>query len=1338
MAGMTTRRLLVCASATGLAVLAGLPAAAQQDWVGTAGTLFFDTDTNWNPVQVPISDVGVTFGTVDVGGKEIIIGASSGTSSFDVFNNDWEFTGAAGGTLSTGTVTVNDDTGTTLANGTNVLASNGLVWSSGSPAYVGTTGYGSMTFSGGSDFLMRQLFVGDGANGVGEFTITGTGSLVRASLDSNTGVFTIGRGGGTGTFNVLDGAEMRTSSTGGNDIWVGGYSSDDDGPAPINSTGTLNVDGTGSFVETEDLNVGIFGGTGLLNITNGGNVTLTDGGSPDVAFGANLGFAGAPSQGTGVVDGDDSLLNARSIFVGNAGVGSLTVSNGGEARTRIDSSTPSDIYIGNSAGSSGKVAVYGTATDGTTASRLDSEDSLFVGNAGVGVLNVGLDLADNPVGSGALQVDGDLIIGDDAGNNGANKVVISGPNTTANIGGIVRAGNFGTGTLEVLNGATMTIGSSIGAAGVQGGNGSILISGPGTTVTAVSLFTGNGNNTAASIGSMTISNQAVLSLTGTTGGVITLGDDNLAVGTLTVTGSGSQLSSAAGSSEWWIGGSSNEDGGVGTLNVLNGGLAVSPVRIVQGYRGGAIGNVNVSGAGSQLDANGDYILVGFQARGNLNVTNGGVVNANRIFVADAAGSADSEMNIDGVGSVVNIAKWLHVGDTNRGLASVTNGGVLNVATDGINDRLIVGDEGGADGSKLTIDGAGSLVDYFGTDRISIGLSGGSTTDRATLEVLNGGVLNAVQRDGSNSVTSSGFLMVADETGSNGQVTVDGAGSRIDVRYMHVGDGPSSATAIVDITGGGVITTLDYVEVGSNGNGQGTVNVDGPGSQLLVEGYLSLGDDVPTNGSATGTLNITDGGYVSNAGQAYIGHYSGSFGTATLDSSTANDSVWDIGGELTIAGTESSSQNAGSGTLNANTGGVVNIASNLRVRNLGDLNLAGGTVNIGGDLILTDAGSTINFVFGKLAFNDPGGTALSPSELDRILAVGGGNRPTLFTNQEIAIAGQATIGGPLRIFGGTLTAGTLSAGSLVQVDFDTGTLNLTDTALTVGAGGLFGENHAVTSTQTLNIGLTTTIDAGSALTVLGSFSSGGLTNNGDLVVINGTVGGPVHSAAGTGLTVIGDATFTGDVSGGADFGGTGTATFAGGYAPGDSAAQIAFDGGVAFDSTNVLEIELGGLTPGTQHDQLVIAGDAQLGGELALSLIGGFTPTVGDSFTILTSAGLNGTTFDTITGGGLGLGLVVSYTATDVIVTAGRPGDLDMDGDVDGVDLGLAFTNFTGPAGTGKDASTGDLDGDGDVDGVDLAQAFSNFTGPLSPANVPEPGSLVILMSLTGLLSRRRR
>ena len=86
-----------------------------------------------------------------------------------------------------------------------------------------------------------------------------------------------------------------------------------------------------------------------------------------------------------------------------------------------------------------------------------------------------------------------------------------------------------------------------------------------------------------------------------------------------------------------------------------------------------------------------------------------------------------------------------------------------------------------------------------------------------------------------------------------------------------------------------------------------------------------------------------------------------------------------------------------------------------------------------------------------------------------------------------------------------------------------------------------------------------------------------------------------------------------------------------------------------------------------------------------------------------------------------------------------PGDTNSDGDVDDSDLGTSLANYTGPLGNvGKTAAQGDTDGDGDVDDSDLGTSFANYTGPISPNNVPEPASAVLLaIGALGTLRRKR-
>jgi hypothetical protein len=83
------------------------------------------------------------------------------------------------------------------------------------------------------------------------------------------------------------------------------------------------------------------------------------------------------------------------------------------------------------------------------------------------------------------------------------------------------------------------------------------------------------------------------------------------------------------------------------------------------------------------------------------------------------------------------------------------------------------------------------------------------------------------------------------------------------------------------------------------------------------------------------------------------------------------------------------------------------------------------------------------------------------------------------------------------------------------------------------------------------------------------------------------------------------------------------------APGYSAGMLTFIGNYIPSSTGVLDIELGGLTPGSGHDQLAVTGNAVLNGTIDVSVTGSFIPAPGDSFVVLTTTGTLSDSFMTV-------------------------------------------------------------------------------------------------------------
>ena len=224
-------------------------------------------------------------------------------------------------------------------------------------------------------------------------------------------------------------------------------------------------------------------------------------------------------------------------------------------------------------------------------------------------------------------------------------------------------------------------------------------------------------------------------------------------------------------------------------------------------------------------------------------------------------------------------------------------------------------------------------------------------------------------------------------------------------------------------------------------------------------------------------------------------------------------------------------------------------------------------------------------------------------------------------------GGAALGGAIFVRDG---------GTLIIDDSDfTGSYAVTGGTSTGEGGATGGEAHGEVfflqgagSNVTLAVGDGDTIDFADDNSLAGD---GILTKSGDGALVlggtNGTFVGGIVVAAGL-LQVDGSiaSTATTTVQSGATLGGNGTVgtTFVdpgGTLAPGDSAGQLTI-GSLLIQVSATFEVELGGTTAGTSYDQIVVTGvdgfTAIAGSTLDLSLIDGFAPDVGDTFTIVSS------------------------------------------------------------------------------------------------------------------------
>jgi len=917
------------------------------------------------------------------------------------------------------------------------------------------------------------------------------------------------------------------------------------------------------------------------------------------------------------------------------------------------------------------------------------------------------------------------LLGDQAGSNGTLNISTGATLTSASV---IRVGENGDGTLNILNGGTASnTGNSI--LGFQtGSTGSATVSGTGSSWNSAEQYIGYQSGTT---GNLSVENEGSVTVNGTQ----YFGYQSGASGDMTIQSGGSVAVNGAGfigyaqnsTSEVMVDGTGSSysatselrigDSGTGNLTVSNGATISNAFRAIIGTGSSATGTVNIDG--STWSNTGD-LNVGWTGDGALNISNGGTVSNTHGSIARYAGSTGI-VNVDGAGSTWTNTFDLYLGGSALGGSGGSNNGFLNITNGGVvsSRNGIVAHYSGSTGT-VTVDGVGSQ--WNNTGDVQIG-----NTGQGSLLVSAGG-----------SVTSTRGYVGLYNTPSQSTATITGAVSNwttsdfLEVRY-----------GSLNINNGGSVTTQNYGNISSS---LGVANVDGAGSSWDMTTYL-------TN---YGTLNITNGGSVSTGTQVTLNSnssttvdganallesstYIDTVNSATLDilnggTASATDSWIRVNGVVSVAGADATLNNSGSiyvggynlgansgtGVLNINLGGIVNAGDTLKIWNPGIVNMNGGTLNVN---TLDIGGGAFNFTAGTLNFT-----------ADFILGGAGplGSSYSLNGLQSLGVAGTATIApaSVLTLDGGTFSAGMLTNNGTFQ--FNSGTFNLTNSNMTIGAGGLFGSNVQLSSAQTVNVSNATTINSGSVLTLNnGSFSSGSTTNNGD-IVLNGAssrLGGALINNSilkGTGRV---DAQVTNN--NGAQIRVAGGESMRFTSAGNTNAGRIEVIGGeVEFDQNLVNQSSTGNIVArdatlrfnggldnqggmGLSFGTTDVFGDINNTGSVVIS--GSSNATFYDDYinngVTQTSAGSNAVFFGSVTGAG-------SYTGTGTLFFEGdlAPGNspalVTVGGDMN---LGVGLTTIMELAGTlqGDEYDAFDIAGDlslGGILGIDLLGIFSPANG----------------------------
>lgn len=720
-----------------------------------------------------------------------------------------------------------------------------------------------------------------------------------------------------------------------------------------------------------------------------------------------------------------------------------------------------------------------------------------------------------------------------------------------------------------------------------------------------------------------------------------------------------------------------------TINLNGGELDVTTVD--NNWEINNFAEVNAAG-GETSRLNGETV----QINGDINVSDSSTL------IVGASSEYGSSANVD-----VEAGSTLNHGFATYSGGSYTGGGILKkgtatILTDTTWDVNTVDLDDGtttvSDGAKLTVnttsiddagDGIDNTITVADTGQLEINLAGGGDVvfDSSGL-VYNGNIISSTFL----TAPTSGSALVFNET------------SELNIN----GDGTSDA--VIKLNGG-------------------TLNINDAGEDFRMNGgSLAAGD---TNEIAGGSIN-GPGEFQLGSGRALRGR--GSINTTIDGDITAQ--VIATGGTLNI---NDGIQDIGTlGTAGA--GSVLNITDPWNTDVTDDVVLALGTLQ--GSTITNDgpngirgAGLVTSRVINnsQIVANSAGGLTIDnpTNNNDWDGAAGTGMLRAINSTLELRDNSASLFTGTVRGQAGTIFANGF------ELEFDPGsTLQLLESTYRSTDATDFGGTILVEAglSSRINVSGTTVFENGSSTTLNGDLE---LENINSVIAVGAAFNGgsELRNLNGSALTLLDGANVGVQVTNEGDL---------------EIAGSAAGRGDVldfVQSATGRLYIDLLGTTIG-DFDRLVTGGLAQLDGVLDLNVIGAFTPSLGDSFTILSAAGGVINTFSSLDDSfaaldaGLVWDIVYNPTNVQVEVILGLPGDFNNDLVVDAADYTVWRDNL---------GSAITLPGDptpGMVTAADHAIWVANYgtTALLATsASVPEPGSLGLLLGgILGATSLRRR
>jgi hypothetical protein len=790
-------------------------------------------------------------------------------------------------------------------------------------------------------------------------------------------------------------------------------------------------------------------------------------------------------------------------------------------------------------------------------------------------------------------------------------------------GGIFKnAGTFnktGTGTTTISRGFNSTGTVSVAAGSTLALTGGGIDSGTfGVPATAVLEFGGGTHNLNAGT---TVSGTGTVRFSS---GVTNLNAGSYNVGTTSITG-GTAVFSVAASTGTFDQSSGFRDG-LGTLTVsglatFTGGSMTSAGTTI------ANGGLSISGPGSKTLSFGHTLVNNAVANfsgGTLLLDNSSTFTNNNVF------NATDEADIAGGGTA---ATFVNAGILNKSGAGTTttisrtfnNSGTVNV--DG--GSLAIGGGGVSSGGRFDVD-AGATLNFFANYTVNAPTI---VTGAGAAQFIGG----AVDLNGTYTIT--GATTISGIANFNTNVTL----TTLDLSGSLGGSGNvaiSSALVWSDgaMTGGSSTTVANTAAFTFTGATDKRLNF---GRTLVNNTTTTLsGNLLLDNGSLfdnNGTFNVVDEADIGGVGSPASFQNDGTLnksgaGTTTAFSRTFNNAgtVNVDGGTLAVGGGGTTS----GGTFDVDAGATQNFSNNYALSGTTNLVGAGFTRLTNGNLTITGTTSAQNFAFDAGTIDGTGTLNVSAALQWASGSMTDAGTTAIGTGATLTISGAASKtlnlsrtlvnNGTTNLSGGTLfldNGSTFTNNSVFNVtdDADIGGAGAAGTFANTGTFNKAGAGTITTFSRTFNNSGAVNIPSGT-LNFTGSYTQ----TAGALSLGGGNVGGGITFAL-QGGDLRGSGTITGNVSNTSATvrpGGTGTV------------GTLTITGAYTQSAGGTLAADLGGTGAG-QFDVLAVGGTATLGGTLNLANIGGFIPTAGNQFRVVTSSNNPGS-FATLTGAATGI------------------------------------------------------------------------------------------------------